>query len=85
MFRKALTRYLLVWLTLTCVLAFFWEDIHFLENVWDPFKISARFTQVLISIAMLVIGSLLPLEEIRQVARDWPKIIGGTEIGRAHV
>lgn len=78
MFRKALTRYLLVWLTLTCVLAFFWEDIHFLENVWDPFKISARFTQVLISIAMLVIGSLLPLEEIRQVARDWPKIIGGT-------
>lgn len=34
--------------------------------------------QGLISVAMLVIGSLLPIEEIRQVARSWPKVLGGT-------
>lgn len=78
MLRRVLTRFLLVWLTFTCILAFFWEDIHCFENVWDPFRISASFTQILISVAMLVIGSLLPVEEIRQVAREWPKILGGT-------
>lgn len=34
--------------------------------------------QVLIAITMLILGSLLPIEEIKLVARRWPTVIGGT-------
>lgn len=76
--RKILTKYLLFWLTLTCVIAFFWENIPGVESIRDPFSVSKGFMQGLIATAMLVIGSLLPIEEIRQVARNWPKVLGGT-------
>lgn len=78
MFRKILTKYLLLWLTLVCLLAFYWEAIPVAQSLRDPFLVSKGFMQGLISVTMLVIGSLLPIEEIRQVARRWPKVLGGT-------
>ena len=78
MFRKILTKYLLVWLTLACVLAFFWPRLPLSDRLVDPFLLPKYFMQGLIAVAMLVIGSLLPIEEIKQVARHWPKVLGGT-------
>ena len=78
MFRKILTKYLLLWLTLTCLLAFYWDHLPITQSLPDPFLISKGVMQGLISVAMLVIGSLLPMEEIKQVAHRWPKVLGGT-------
>ncbi len=78
MFRKYLTKYLLLWLTLTCILAFYWKQISVVQNLRDPFLLSKGFMQGLICTTMLIIGSLLPIEEIKQIFRRWPKVIGGT-------
>jgi len=78
MFRKILTKYLLVWLSVTCFIAFFWKSIPGTDRIIDPFLVNKYVMQGLISLAMLVIGSLLPVEELRQVARHWPKVVGGT-------
>lgn len=78
MFRKILTKYLLVWLTLTCMVAFFWPRLPFSAGMLDPFIVSDLFMQGMIAATMLVIGSLLPVEEVHYTIRRWPKVIGGT-------
>ncbi|MBQ6158305.1 MAG: bile acid:sodium symporter family protein [Thermoguttaceae bacterium] len=78
--RKILAKYLLVWLTLTCVLSFFWTRIPGTDRIPDPFDLNGSEMKLLISLAMLVIGSLLPLDEVKMVAKRWPLIIAGTAI-----
>lgn len=80
MFRKVLTKYLLLWLSLTCLLSFFWKDIPGTAGIVDPFALNGTMMKILIAIAMLVIGSLLPLEEVKMVIRRWPRILGGTAV-----
>jgi len=85
MFQKILTKYLLLWLTLTCVLAFYWPNFGL---PFDPF-VNPKFSlgcftvtaaETYIALTMLMFGSLLPVEELRNVARQWPKVIGGTGV-----
>ncbi|MBR2694274.1 MAG: bile acid:sodium symporter family protein [Thermoguttaceae bacterium] len=78
--RKILTKYLLVWLTLTCILSFFWPRIPGIDRFPDPFDLNGDEMKILISLAMLVIGSLLPLDEVKMVAKRWHLIIAGTAI-----
>lgn len=83
MFQKILTKYLLLWLTLTCVVAFYWPR---LGMPFDPF-VNPKFTlscftvstaEIYIAVTMLMIGSLLPVEELKTVARQWTRVVGGT-------
>ncbi len=83
MFRKILTTYLLLWLTLTCAAAWAWPrfGLGFDPFVVPPidcglFKISAA--EIYIAVTMLMIGSLLPIDELRSVAKHWPQVVGGT-------
>ncbi len=75
-----LQRYLLLWLILLSLLAFYWPQ-------WgvpaaDPFVLTKTWGLLmpLIAVAMFAIGCLLPGEEIRQVARMWPAVLGGTAV-----
>ena len=78
--RKILTKYLLIWLTLFCILSFFWDRIPGTDRLIDPFDLKGSSMKMLISAAMLVIGSLLPLDEVKMVVKRWPLILGGTFI-----
>ena len=78
-FRVVLERYLLVWLVLLCGLAYVWAD-WFGRGTLDPFTASKSSLPYLIMAAMFAIGSLLPLDEIRQVARRWPTVLAGTGV-----
>lgn len=85
MFKKILTKYLLIWLTLTCILAYYWPKfgLGFDPFVLPPidchwFKISAA--EIYISVTMLMIGSLLPVDELRAVAKNWTQIVSGTAV-----
>ena len=73
-----LERLLLVWLTLLSLLAYCWTD--WLPGVWDPFTGTAPGLNYLFAVTMLAIGALLPNDEIRQVMRRWPTVLGGTAI-----
>ena len=75
-----LQRYLLLWLILLSLLAFYWTQ-------WgipaaDPYVLTKTWGLLmpLIAVAMFAIGCLLPGEEIRQVARMWPAVLGGTAV-----
>jgi len=85
MFKKILTKFLLIWLTLTCILAFYWPrlGLGFDPFVLPPidchwFKIS--MAEIYISLTMLMIGSLLPVDELKAVAKHWPQIVSGTAV-----
>ena len=69
-----LERFLLLWLCLLSLVAYFWPA------TWgfDPFVASRPYLSHLISLTMLAIGWMLPFEEIREVARRWPTVIGGS-------
>jgi len=71
-------RFLLLWLVLLAVVAYFWPV--WLPGVWDPFLGTAPGLNYLFAVTMLAIGSLLPRDEIRQVARRWPTVLGGTAV-----
>ncbi|MBN2477341.1 MAG: bile acid:sodium symporter family protein [Pirellulales bacterium] len=73
-----LERFLLLWLTLLGVLAFFWTQ--WFPGVWDPFVGTSAGLSPLFAVTMLAIGSLLPRDEIRQVIRRWPTVLGGTAV-----
>lgn len=70
-----LQRFLLLWLTLLCFVALKWPT-------WgvgvDPFAATRGYLPWMISAAMFAIGCLLPRDEIAQVLRRWPTVIGGT-------
>ncbi len=83
MFRKILTKYLLIWLTLACVLAYFWTQFGL---PFDPFVLPAidchwfkvSMAEIYIAVTMLMIGSLLPIDELKAVAKNWQQVVGGT-------
>ncbi|MBQ9874389.1 MAG: bile acid:sodium symporter family protein [Thermoguttaceae bacterium] len=84
MFKRILSKYLLIWLVLVCALAFFWSDL-FGEETLNPFFIQDKnlrnnFMSGLIATTMLAVGSLLPYDEVRAVLKRWPKTLGGTAI-----
>ncbi len=76
-FKRVLSKYLLIWLVLACFLGFFWNDLMGFDKV-NPFVLTANGTAILISVTMLAVGSLLPYEEVKEVAKRWPKVLGGT-------
>lgn len=71
-----LERLLLLWLVLISVLAYGWTA--WFPDLADPFVHSEPYLDWLIAATMLVIGSLLPRDEVREVFRNWPKVLGGT-------
>ena len=73
-----LERFLLLWLTLLGLLAYFWASLF--PHVIDPFLLSKGWLNYLFAVTMLAIGSLLPRDEILQVAKRWPTVLGGTLI-----
>ncbi|MSR58469.1 MAG: bile acid:sodium symporter family protein [Planctomycetaceae bacterium] len=73
-----LERYLIVWLTVLCGLAFFWPDL--LPDVGDPFVASKPVLPYLISVTMFAVGCLMRRDELRQVMRDWRSVLAGTII-----
>lgn len=73
-----LQRLLVVWLSLLSLLAYFWADLFGLR--FDPFLATRPYLGTLIGITMFTIGGLLPRDEVRQVMRRWPTVVGGTAI-----
>jgi len=78
-FRVGLERLLLVWLVLLCAAAYLWVG-WFGAGAMDPFVASKKSLPYLIMVTMFAIGSLLPMDEIRQVARRWPMVLAGTAV-----
>ena len=70
-----LQRFLLGWLILLSLLAYFWPSWNL---AFDPFAISKPYLGWIITVTMFLIGGLLPRDEIRQVLRSWPTVLGGT-------
>ena len=80
-FKHILSKYLLIWLTLICIVAYNWNGIASHCNLsFNPFLFFGNYLNWLITVTMLALGSLLPLEEVKMVIRRWPKILGGTTI-----
>lgn len=79
-FRTVLERLLLLWLTLLCWVAYAWADWFPGEGSFNPFVLSRSWLGYLIAVTMFAIGSLLPRDEIRQVFRRWPTVLGGTAL-----
>jgi BASS family bile acid:Na+ symporter len=83
-FQTILERYLLVWLVLLCWVAYSWPAWFGLQErgaaSFDPFVATKGWLGYMIAVTMLAIGSLLPREEVVQVFRRWPTVLGGTAI-----
>ncbi len=73
-----LERFLLAWLILLGLVAYQWTV--WFPGAWDPFVGSAAWLNYLFALTMLAIGSLLPRDEVRQVAERWPTVLGGTAV-----
>lgn len=78
-----LARYLLVWLSLLSWLAFKWPD--WFGQASDPFlfgplEYRILSQKIMFACAMFALGWLLPRDEIVQVARRWPVVLGGTTL-----
>lgn len=73
-------RFLLLWLTVLSALAFYWPRL--MSTAFDPFIETDRLELLkpLFRVAMFSIGALLPRDEIEQVVRRWPSVLGGTAI-----
>jgi len=73
-------RFLLLWLTGLSALAFYWPRL--IPGDFDPFLATDRYELLkpLFRITMFSIGALLPRDEIEQVIRRWPSVLGGTAI-----
>lgn len=72
-----LQRYLVVWLTLLCLVAWLWPQWNL---PYDPFLLSKPLLKHLFAATMFCIGGLLPRDEIAQVRRRWPTVLGGTAV-----
>ena len=83
-FLTGLERFLLVWLVLLCWVAYCWPawygQVLPESAVFDPFIATKGWLGYMIAVTMLAIGSLLPREEVMQVFRRWPTVLGGTAI-----
>lgn len=74
--KEVISKYLLLWLILLSAIAFFAERLLPLAI----FVESKAALPWLIVVTMFAIGWTLPYEEIRQVAKNWPTVFGGTAI-----
>lgn len=73
-----LLRSVLFWLVLSSGLAWYWPE---LMTGFDPFlAVGPAAINVLIITAMLAVGALLPLQEVDQILRRWPRVLTGTAI-----
>jgi BASS family bile acid:Na+ symporter len=68
-----LQRWLLAWLSAFALLAFLWP-----EGSWDPFSATRPHLKLIFAVPMFALGWLLPKDELRQVGRAWPLVVGGT-------
>ena len=73
--QRGIERYLLVWLMLLCAVAFFESSLPI-----HPFSAVGPYLKLLIVITMVAVGWMLPRDEIQQVIRRWPTVLGGTAI-----
>lgn len=75
-----LQRLLLLWLILLSWLAFQWPRLF--GDRFDPFVATqqAGLLMPLIATAMFAIGCLVPRDEVRQLVRYWPAVLGGTTV-----
>lgn len=78
--RQVLEKWLLAWLVLLCLLAFYWRAWFTPAAVPDVFVAGKGSLSLLIAVTMLAIGSLLPPDEVRLVFRRWPTVFGGTAV-----
>ncbi len=83
--RAMLQRLLLLWLVLLSGLALLWPQILVGLGVppqdaagWDPFAASRPLLPWLFAGVMFCLGCLLPRNELAQVLRRWPRVLGGT-------
>jgi len=62
--------------------AFKWPEWWALTETggFDPFVATKPFLKYLFAATMFAIGGLLPPEEVRQVFRRWPTVLGGTAV-----
>ncbi|MDZ7617125.1 MAG: bile acid:sodium symporter family protein, partial [Patescibacteria group bacterium] len=73
-----LERGLIPWLVILSLAAVVWPSWGFAG--WDPFVGAKPALDLFIAVTMLAIGSLLPRDEVAQVARRWPTVLGGTAV-----
>ncbi|MHC4875511.1 MAG: bile acid:sodium symporter family protein [Planctomycetota bacterium] len=72
-------RFLLIWLLLFSAVAYFWPEL-FGTGAVDPFVASKPHIGLMISVTMFCIGCLLTTNEIDDVIRRWPTVLGGTAV-----
>ena len=73
---RLIQRFLLIWLSLLSLTAYYWPSFGI---EFDPFEHTAKNSlPYLIIVTMFGVGWMLPIDEIRKVASQWPKVIGGT-------
>jgi len=70
-----LERFLLFWLVLSSWIAYAWP-----VGWSDPFVDTKAYLPWLIVVTMFSIGLMLPTDEVRNVLRRWPVVLGGTVI-----
>lgn len=73
-----LQRYLMLWLILSSGVSYVWPTVF--PGVFDPFLPSKNALTIAIFLVMFAVGSLLRLEEVRDVGRRWPAVIFGTSV-----
>lgn len=75
-----LQRFLLLWLILLAVAAYFWPA--FGLTTFDPFVATKTYGWLMpiIAVAMFAIGCLLPPDEVKRLPQWWPAVLGGTAV-----
>lgn len=73
-----LQRFLIVWLCLSSAAAYWWPA--FAPVAFDPFVASKPILKALIVVTMFAIGWMLPREEVVNVFKRWPTVLGGTAV-----
>ncbi len=77
LFRSLIERWLLLWLCLGSVMAFYWPRI---SITVDPFLAGTSSLPYILAIIMFSLGCLLPPEEVKKVWFHWPTVVGGTAL-----
>lgn len=79
---KNLQRFLLFWLLLLSLLAFFWPALATTmgPSEIDPFRASRPYLPIFIAGTMFSIGGMLPRDEVNQVFAQWPMILAGSTL-----
>jgi len=72
-------RHLLLLLTAFSLVALYWVR-WFGADAFDPFVVSRPALKLLIQLTMFCVGCLITADEIDEVLRRWPRVLGGTAI-----